>query len=313
MSTKTIHLNDWLQQKARSSEKKRQFKEAIDCWDRLLKRMTRASGKEAADVSDLAQIHYRLGMAHRALKDHNKSIYHLKYSIRLDSSVPRYYEAFGKAYLSGGHWRVAKAQFEKAVSLDPKNRVYLRQYAWVLMMMGKKEEARSFSMKALSLKPTDRESQWNLVRIYMECEMYVHAQQLLKIMERSWKRDLDRVEFLLQECRDKLEASFEGAVMKCLRKGMKCDGDPFTLAQLRDAEKLWIDYCLSKFFKRDAQNIPHIWAAALTWFVFYFDTSKKSSFMEEMDFIFSRFGASSVEVWPCIKRLQEAFLIQKSA
>ncbi|MBN8554269.1 MAG: hypothetical protein J0L93_02395 [Deltaproteobacteria bacterium] len=319
---KLISLNAWLEQKARNSEKKRHYKDAISRWDNLLIRMTRVSansdsssvgGAAAADVSELAQIHYRLGMAHRALKDLSKSIYHLKYSIRLDSSVPRYYEAFGKAHLAEGHWLVAQEQFEKAVSLDPKNRIYLRQYAWVLMMMGRKDEARSFSMKALSLKPSDKESQWHLVRIYMESEMPLHAYELLKIMKRGAKRDQKRVEELLEECRNKLEGTFEGSVIRCLRAGMKCDGKPFTIAQLREAEQMWKDYCLSKYFRKEAQGLPNVWAAAAAWLVYYLNHEADSSFTADADFIFSRFAASSVEVWPCIKRLQEVFPIQKRA
>jgi len=293
-----VQVDLWLEKKAKLSERNKQFKEATLYWDKLLRRLTRTDG----DVIKLAAIHYRLGLAHRALKDHLKSLYHLKYSIRLNASEARYYEAFGRAFLSGGHWRVAKAQFEKAVSLDPKNITYLRQYAWTLLMMGRKDDARLYTLKALKLKPHDRESQWSLVRIYMESEMFLQALELLRQMARE-KPKSRRILLCIEECQAKLETTFEGNVLRCLRDGMKCDGQPFSIKDLRRAENLWIEYCLERRLKPESQPNPAVWAAALAWFVLYI---YHPQVQEDFDLWLNRFGVGSHELWPCIKNLQEA-------
>ncbi|MDB5037839.1 MAG: Tetratricopeptide repeat [Bacteriovoracaceae bacterium] len=292
-----VILNQWLEEKARISEKQHLFRDAIYFWNRLLKRMTRQSSEGNIDVSQLAAIHYRLGLAHRALDDNRKSIYHLKYSVRLNSSEPRYYEAFGRAFLSGGHWRVAKAQFEKAIKLDPQNVTYLRQYAWVLLMMGKKNEALTFARRAYQIQ-SNKDSLMSLVRVYMELDMFLQALQLLKKAGKT-----QRVMRLVEECQSKLEATAEGAVLRCLRKGMLCDAKPFSLWDLRLAEKLWIEFCMTKTDARFEQSMPNIWAAALAWVVLYVRTAGESV---ELDLLANRFGATSVEIWPRIKNIQES-------
>jgi tetratricopeptide (TPR) repeat protein len=296
-SQPVIFLNQWLDESARSSEKLRHFKEAAHYWSHLLQRLTYQSSIEHIDVTRLAAIHYHLGLAHRALNDDRKSLYHLKYSVRLNSTEARYYDAFGRAFLSGGHWRIAKAQFEKAIRLDPKNVAYLRQAAWVLLMMGRKSEALVYARKAFELQK-NKDSLFALVRVYMEMNMYLQALQLLKTAKRT-----RRVVNLIEECVDKLELTAEGAVMKCLRKGITCDGNPFSLWDLRKAEEVWIEFCVAKMGQPIERVLPNVWAAALSWFVLY---SRDPNSFESLDQIATRFGATSLEIWPRLKDLQES-------
>ena len=303
-----VEMRNWLDAKARSFERKRNYRDAISYWERLLIQLTRTSYSRTVDVSDLAAIHYRLGLAHRAMRDPMKSIHHLKYSIRLNSSEPRYYEAFGKAFLSGGHWKVAKSQFERAIRLDPQNPTYLRQYAWVLLMMGKKELARSYAEKAFVLKPRDREGRWHLIRVYMECGLYFHAARLLKRFKVK-ESEVERRLQLLQECREREDSTFEGLVIHFLRRGMRVDGRPFDLLDFRRAEFLWETFCLSSH--RDSKenfSQPHIWAAAVAAIVF---SERKREKYFDMTYVFDQFSAGSVDVWPLMKRIQENKHIQK--
>lgn len=297
---KTIDVTAWLERKARECEKNKLYREATVYLSKLLARLTRTASATSIDVTDLAAIHYRLGLAHRALRDSSKSLYHLKYSIRLNAHEPRYYEAFGKAFLSGGHWRVAKTQFEQAVQLDPKNAIYLRQYAWVLLMMGQKAEALSYAKKALQLKPADKENHLIVVRAYMESGMYLDAVAHLKRLSIS----SPKIKTLLKDCYEKLEGSFDGSVLWWLKKGLLCDGRPFTIKDLRTAEAHWIQFCLhTKSHERVVQQ-PVVWAAALSWLVHY---KNETPAFENSDssFILERFNVASVDVWPMIKKLSE--------
>ncbi len=299
-AAQTIKLTHWLNLKAMEFEKKREFREAAHYLSLFLRRLTKTARTEEVDVAQLADVHYRLGMAHRGLKDTSKSMYHLKYSIRLNSSEPRYYEAYGRAYLTSGHWRVAKTQFEKAIQLQPKNTTYLRQYAWVLLMMGRKEEAKKYSERALELAPKSREGKWTLVRVYMESNLYVQAWALLKKMQKSTPHSM-RLFNLLQECESQLETTFEGMVLKILRRGMKADGDPFSLLDLKLAEEFWVEHCL-KMVDRPLTEVssPYRWAAAVCWYVAH----KRQILGLESEEIFERFAVHSSDVWPCLKRLQ---------
>jgi hypothetical protein len=301
---KLIYLNRWLELKAKAFERQRRFREATRFWENLLRRLTHQSASEEVDVARLAAIHYRLGLAHRALNDDRKSLYHLKYSVRLNSSEPRYYEAFGRAFLSGGHWRVARAQFEKAIRLDPKNVTYIRQAAWVLLMMGRKNEALQYARRAFGLQKT-RESALSLARVYMEMNMFFHALQLLKA-----QRKTKRVSAILSECLEKLELTSEGAVLKCLRKGIVCDGNPFSLWDLRRAEDLWTDFCISKSERPAEQTLPNVWAAALSALVLF---QRAPSGSWNMDDLAVRFGATTIEIWPRLKDLQESLCLASGA
>lgn len=300
ISSSLVDLNRWLEGKAKWSERHKQFREAAQYWENLLLRLTRESEKGRVDVSRLAAIHYRLGLAHRALNDDEKSLYHLKYSVRLNSSEPRYFEAFGRAFLSGGHWRVAKAQFRKAIQLDPKNVTFLRQYASVLLMMDKKEDALLYAKKAYRLKRSDRECQLSLVRVYMELEKFTHALVILHRMRRTQK-----VRDLIESCLAKRVFTLEGAVLTCLRRGMPCDESPFNLSDIRQAEDWWTKYCLTFEWEVLPASLPHVWAAALTFLVVW--TRNTAMDMEE---VWTRYQVSGVEVWPRIRDLQEALSLK---
>lgn len=290
-----VSIVGWLNDAARSSEKLKRYKDAARFWNSLLRRLTFESSLTHIDVTRLAAIHYRLGLAHRALNDDRKSLYHLKYSTRLNSSEPRYFEAFGRAFLSGGHWRVAKAQFEKAIKLDPKNVTYLRQTAWVLLMMGRKSEALNYARRAYELNPT-RESCLALVRVQMEMDHILQALRLLRTLKRT-----KRVSQLMEECFEKLDLTFEGAVLKCLRKGIVCDGHPFSLWHLRRAEEFWIDFCSNRdSVTTGSRGLPNVWAAAVACYVLYSSSSKEFS----LDDIAVRFGATTLEIWPRLKDVQ---------
>lgn len=303
-----ILFRRWLEHRARRAEKSRNFRDVVEILNKLLKTLMRTAYAQRVRVETLASIHYRLGLAHRGLNDAVKSMHHLKTSIQLNSSEPRYYEACGKAHLSGGHWRVAKAQFERAISLDPQNIACLRQYSWVLMMMDKKEEARAYSLKALKLNPSSRESQLHLIRIYMESEMYLQALLLLKCLKRK-KGEEDKVSFLIDECKSKLETTFEGSVLKILREGFRSISGvaDFSIPLWREAEKIWVGFCTANknFQKQKEDHKPHIWAAAVAYLTMLNDPHQMKF---DADQIFDRFQASSMDVWPCIRHLQESVL-----
>jgi tetratricopeptide (TPR) repeat protein len=203
---------------------------------------------------------------------------------------------------------VAKTQFERAISLDPQNIACLRQYSWVLMMMDKKEEARLFSLKALRLNPSSRESQWHLIRIYMESEMYLQALLLLKCLRRK-KGEEDKTAHLIDECKSKLEFTFEGSVLRILREGIRAASGhaDFSIPLWREAERIWVNFCISKapYRRQRVENKPHIWAAAVAYMVLINDPAIK---YVEADEIFNRFQTTGVEVWPCIRHLQESML-----
>lgn len=306
-----ILFRRWLEQRARHLEKQRDHRGTVEVLNKLLKALTRTTYAQRVRVETLASIHYRLGLAHRALNDSTKSLAHLKTSIQLNSSEPRYYEAFGKAYLSGGHWRVAKTQYERALSLDPKNAACIRQYAWVLMMMGKKDEARMYSLRALRLNPSSREGQWHLIRIYMESELFLQALLLLKCLKRK-KGEEQKIAQLIEECKSKLEATFEGSVLRIMREGLRSISDDveFSIPLWREAERLWIDFCISKtgYRRQGWDTKPHIWAAAVAYLAILNDPKQDMP----SDDLFARFQATSVEVWPCIRHLQE-YMLKKTA
>lgn len=305
---KIIFFRRWLEHRARRAEKERNYRDAVDLLNKLLKALTRTTYAQRVRVETLASIHFRLGLAHRALNDSVKSMHHIKTSIQLNSSEPRYYEAFGRAYLSGGHWRVAKAQFERALSLDPKNIACLRQYSWVLMMMDKKEDALSQSLRALRLNPSSRESQWHLIRIYMESELYLQALVLLKCLRRK-KGEEEKVAHLVEECKSKLEATFEGSVLRILKEGLRLASGQadFSIPLWREAERIWTDFCVSRggYRKVQVEQRPHLWAAAVAYLTLLNDPHSPHRTADE---IFDQFQASSIEVWPCIRHLQESML-----
>lgn len=291
--TNIIQVGRWLENRARFSERKREWKEAIRYWALLLQRSTRDA---QAGVEKLAAIHYRLGLAHRMVNNPSKAIYHLKYSVRLNASEPRYYDAFGRAFLSGGHWNIAKAQFEKAIKLAPENPIYVRQYAWVLHMMGRKDEALYFSEKALKMRPTSLESRLVFARILMDSALIFQALVLLS----SIKRPSLRVRRYVEECREKLDATFEGLVLRLVRRGMRADGHPFHLKDVWQAEQIWMRYCLAHAGYPFEQSDPQVWAAAIICFVYH-----QKFQMVDFEKFLADFKVSSIQMWPCLKRLQE--------
>jgi tetratricopeptide (TPR) repeat protein len=296
MGTQIVSLQNWLEKRARLCEKEKLYKEAVFYWERVLQVLTRSVASEDVDVVRLAAVHYRLGQVHRLIKDPTKSLYHLKHSVRLNSSEPRYFQAFGKAFLSGGHLKVAKAQFEKAIELDPKNTNYIRQYAQVLLMLGKKDKAYSSARKAFEMKPDLKENRMILARIFIESDMFIPALSVLDGIKKKSERTLD----LIDDCTEKLYTTFEGSVLKMLRKGMKCDGKPFTVKHLKEAESIWVDYCLHRKFGDKWDAMPNVWAAASALYVTYLEET--ASF--EFDEILERFQVSSIEVWPYLKKFQ---------
>lgn len=297
---KDIDMTEWLDRKARNHERKREFRQAISIWARLLGLLTHAPKAEGADVTRLAAIHYHLGMNHQALKDNMKSIYHLKYSIRLNASEPRYYQAFGKAYLQGGHWQVAKTQFEKAVRLDPKNSSYLRQYSWVLLMMGKKEEAKFYAKKAFEILPTEIKNQWCYVRALMESKFYLQAIQVLKKMDDPESKD--RINFLIGDCAARAECLIDGLVLRYLKTAMKFDAKPFHLAHYRAAEELWVRFCSYEKPIQGDPSLAQAYAAAVAW------VCLERGALLPVDFGFEdlllRFSTNSTELWPILKRVR---------
>lgn len=299
-SESPIKLSQWLEERAKDCEKRRDHREAIKIWTHLLKIVSRSREEHIADVTQLASIHYHLGLNHRALREESKSMYHLKYSIRLNSSEPRYYQAFGRGFLRGGHWQVAQAQFEKAVRLDPRNVSYLRQYTWVLLMMGRTMEARYYAKRAVAFSGGDARSLWLLTRAYMESQMYSQALTVLRRMKRT-KELSARIDFARNECRAKLEMSIEGAVLKLVRLGMRFDQKPFNLSHYHWAERLWTRYCLRRSHE-DFVLVPSLYAAGLSWLSLQ-ALSPLANF--SFDDLLLRFSTNSNEVWPAIKRLQE--------
>jgi len=296
-----IQMTEWLELKARNHERRREFREAIQSWKKLLELLTHAPKTEGSDVTHLALIHYHLGMNHQALKDNMKSIYHLKYSIRLNSSEPRYYQAFGKAYLRGGHWQVAKTQFEKAVRLEPGNASYLRQYSWVLLMMGRKSEARYYAKMAYEISQKDSKNQWCYVRALMESKNYLKAAQMLRGISCD-PDSKDRVKYLLTECVERADEMLDGAVVRYLRAAMKFDGKPFHLGHYRSAEALWIRFCAFERPSLAQSSSLQSYAAAIAW------VSLERGALQPMDFGFEdlllRFSADSTGLWPILKRVR---------
>jgi pentatricopeptide repeat protein len=231
-----------------------------------------------------------------------KSLYHLKYSIRLDDSEPRYYHAFGRAFLRGGQLGVAKTQFERAVRLDPKNPIYLRQYSWLLLMIGKKTEARLYAKKAVELAPEDLKARWCLVRAYMESRMYAHALNLLKQMRQNPGVEVDsRFRYAIDECQFRLNQSPEGAVIRMIRQGMRIDGHPFHMKHFRWAEQAWLDYCAVERPHRSRALLP-AYAAAISWLSLDDQEADQPGCFET---VLERFKTSSQEVWPVIKKFQD--------
>ncbi len=295
----SVDFCDWIERQARSFERKRLHRESIFYWSKLLRALTQSHDAVKADVTKLAAIHYRLGLNHQALKDNSKSIYHLKYSIRLNASEPRYYDAFGKAFLRGGHLNVARSQFEKAVRLDPENVGYLRQYSWVLMMMGKLREARLYARRANDLSSDDPRVQWNLARIYFESGMFFHSLSVLKKMKKfgEWTA---RIDHLNSVCGFQIDQTLEGRVIRSLRLGMRFDGRPFHLRHYRLAEQLWIEYSLLESPQRSKRIKPRVWAAALSLISLNMIPVEGTDSMDEILLLFS---TDSSEVWPVVKKI----------
>ncbi len=294
---KVISINRWIEMRAKKSEKLRHFEQAAQYWNLLLNRLISMRSQRSASVTRLAAIHYRLGLTHRALNDEAKSIYHLKFSVRLNSSEPRYYDAFGRAFLSGGHWKVAQAQFDRALELDPKNPALLRRYAWVLMMMGRLKSAKIYARKAVKLRPHSRENSLLLARIFIEDHEYLKAIEVLKPFSRH-----RQVEKVLEVCKSRLALSYEGAVFQMLLKGMVCDERPFTLNDLKKAQNLWNETLREIPVRSLIGHLPSSWSAALAWLVLQ-EREKESYFT--MDDVAVRFGSATQDIWPCVLRLQE--------
>lgn len=299
---KAVDFCKWIENRARSFEKRRMYRESIECWSKLLRTLTRSHDAEIADVSRLAAIHYRLGVNHQALKENSKSIYHLKYSIRLDASEPRYFEAFGRAFLRGGHLTVARIQFERAVRLDPANSEYLRQYSLVLMLLGKLPEARLYARRALELSPHDAKLIWNLTRIYFESRMYFHSLSVLKRLpvNAEWAA---RSERLKHECLFHIDQTLEGKVMSALRRGMRLDGRPFHLRHFRMAEQLWVEFSLMENPARSRKINPQAWAAALS--LVTLNLAAQESDGDAFGDLLMRFATDSIQVWPAVSKLSQ--------
>ncbi len=202
---------------------------------------------------------------------------------------------------------MAKTQFEKAVNLDPKNITYWKQYAWVLWMMGKKDEARASAKKALGLNPNNKDLLWLLVRIYLDSEMPIHALSLLRQLKHR-SEGSSRVAALIQKCNEGIEGSFEGRVLRTLRRGMRFDGMPFVLPDYRQAEDLWFSFCVSTEFQKMKCRTIGACAAALAWAVLSLENRARILFED----ISGRFHTDATTVWPILKRLQE-FLEEQAA
>jgi tetratricopeptide (TPR) repeat protein len=193
--------------------------------------------------------------------------------------------------------KVAQAQFDRALELDPTNPALLRRYAWVLMMMGRLKSAKIYARKAVKLRPNSRENSLLLARIYIEEHEYLKAIEILKPFSRH-----RQVEKVLEICKSRLALSYEGAVFQMLLKGMVCDEQPFTLNDLKKAQNLWSETLREIPVRSLIGHLPSSWSAALAWLVLQ-EREKESYFT--MDDVAVRFGSATQDIWPCVLRLQE--------
>ncbi len=293
---KIIGLDSWIESKARLCEVRGDYPSALRFWNLLLKRMLNRRERERADVTKLAAIHYRLGIAHRALKDIRKSFHHLKYCVRLNSNEARYFDAFGQAYLSGGHWVVASEQFQRALKLEPSNPAILRRQAWVYLMLEKKELALRTVERALFLRPKSRESLILLARVHSELGNYLKAIEILTPL-----RVDSKVQKILRLCRDRFLVSFAGATLSIAKRGMICEPAPFKLSDLRKAHQIWKAFCEFTPEQVLSVHLPNAWAAALAWYILCLRGADSDYLVEN---IAQRFGATGNDLWPCLLRMQ---------
>lgn len=289
-----ISMAAWLRRRAQKLSKARDFAGLISCLTRLLRLLTASK----ADVADLARVHYQLGLAHRALRDHRKSLYHFKFSVRLNEGEAKYHQAFGKAFMTGGQLKVAQAQFEKALELAPQNPVYLRQYAWLLIIMGKKAQARRFALKALRETPMDPETLMIWIRVCLECEMFVAADLAIRKVKKI-RGSERRVATLESICREQLSVSFEGMTLKYLRSALDLSPQVFHIGDLRRAESIWKQVCISGVSTYRVGK-PQVWAAAMIYVVLY----EKDPWMMSLEMLLEKFGTTTAELFPFVKRIQ---------
>ena len=299
---KVVQIDAWIETRARFLEKCRDYKGALIYWQRLLNIVVGRRDHEQADVTKLAAIHYRMGLAHRILKDNRKSLHHLKYCVRLNSQEPRYFDAFGRASLAGGHWTVANEQFQRALKLDPLNPTFLRRQAWVCLMMEKKESALRLVERAIVLRPKCRESLFLKAKILAEKNDFLKAIETLKLL-----RPDPRARKALAYCREKLNLSFAGATLSIAKRGMTCEATPFRLQDMRQVEKIWRQLCEEIPEKLLSLHLPNSWAAALAWFVLHCraEVGREENDLT-LDTLSHRFGATPNDIWPCLLRIQRA-------
>lgn len=259
-----IGVDSWLASRAHRAERRGELHKAVEYWRRLL-----SYGKSSGVLDDpeLARIHFELGKLHTRLKNRIKSIYHLRASIRLHEDQPHYYEAFGRAFFSAGHWRIAKTQFQKATSLDPNNDQYWRQYALALFKLHQEGLAIRAAEKAVNLNPGEEKNHLLLAQFYAENFQWDKAREVLRAAG-SEVKSVSMIKTCQEALNRKYRLSLEGSVLNFLRRRMVLDGEPFTIFHLRKAESYWKDFCRSdKRIERKRTNMKlmRIWAAALAY------------------------------------------------
>ena len=84
-------------------------------------------GDTTKDASNWSQRHFERGKELVEKRQFKEAIRSFKEAIRLAPSIPSYYSHLGLAYLSQGFPGMAKAEFQRALQLDPKDEIACTQ------------------------------------------------------------------------------------------------------------------------------------------------------------------------------------------
>jgi len=252
-----VSIKPWLRERAFRAQKKETWDEAVEMWRRLL-RLCQPESDEAAEA------HYHLGMLNDRLGEMTKSIFHLGCAVRLQPTSARYHQGFGRAFLNLHHFRLAKSHFEEALKLEPKRDAHWRHYAWALFQAGEVDRAIRAAERALRIKPESERCLWLMVHLLTERKRWKEASKILH----SWREKAassEQFQACLLWSQKKYALSLQGAVHHHLRKRVSCDGKPFNLGHLREAEKIWVRFCQTHADfsqKRANLRLIRIWAGA---------------------------------------------------
>jgi len=257
INAQVVSIKPWLKDRALRAQKKEAWEEAVGMWRRLL----RLCQPESVDA---AEAHYHLGMLNDRMGEMTKSIFHLGCAVRLQPASARYHQGFGRAFLNLHHFRLAKSHFEEALKLEPKRDAHWRHYSWALFQSGEVDRAIHAAERALKIKPESERCLWLLVHLLTERKRWKEAS---KVLHRWRERASSSKQF--QACllwsQKKYALSLQGAVHHHLRKRISCDGKPFNLGHLREAERIWVRFCQAHpdFSQRRANlRLIRIWAGA---------------------------------------------------